>query len=239
MAVIDVPTQLGYLINDADEHSTPRPRAYEDYIDPDQRDMAIRTVRGPDGRRQQLFNGRPARFDMGESFQVTFASDTLDELGVTASGGRKPDDATDENTGGPANLVPGSLLNRLNPLRSLDEQGRKEFVRRYRELQGQLDNPADRLTVMDAQGVQCVVNYAALPGIEVEFEDDYDGLYANLIALNRYLGTEWGYNYEGRLFTPPFVSFADPDAALMLLEEILKVETPRVIQTSHGTSMHT
>jgi len=34
LAVIDVPTKLGYLINDADEHSTPRPKAYEDYIDP-------------------------------------------------------------------------------------------------------------------------------------------------------------------------------------------------------------
>jgi predicted TIM-barrel fold metal-dependent hydrolase len=240
MAVIDVPTRLGYLINDADEHSTPRPKAYEDYIDPDKRDMAIRTVRGPDGRSQQLFNGRLPRFDMGKDFQVTFAADTLDELGVSASGGRKTDDDTDgENRSGPANLVPGSLLNRLNPLRSLDEEGRKEFVRRYRELQDQLDNPADRLAVMDAQGVECVVNYAALPGIEVEFEDDYDGLYANLVALNRYLGTEWGYNYGGRLFTPPFVSFADPEAALVLLEEILKIETPRVIQTSNGTSMHT
>jgi predicted TIM-barrel fold metal-dependent hydrolase len=240
MAVIDVPTKLDYLINDADEHSTPRPKAYEDYIDPDRRDMAIRTVRGPDGRSQQLFNGRPARFDMGRDFQVTFAADTLDELGITASGGHKSDgEEEDESRSRQANLVPGSLLNRLNPLRSLDEEGRKEFVRRYRELQDQLDNPADRLAVMDAQGVECVVNYAALPGIEVEFEDDYDGLYANLIALNRYLGTEWGYNYEGRLFTPPFISFADPEAALKLLEEILKIETPRVIQTSNGTSMHT
>jgi predicted TIM-barrel fold metal-dependent hydrolase len=240
MAVIDVPSSLGYLINDADEHSTPRPEAYEDYIDPDKRDMAIRTVRGPDGRRQQLFNGRPARFDMGKDFQVTFANDTLDELGVTGSGGDKSEDAAavGRADGGPM-LVPGSLLNRLNPLRNLDEEGRKKFVRRYRELQPQLDNPADRVTVMDAQGVECVVNFAALPGIEVEFEDDYDGLYANLVALNRYLGTEWGYNYEDRLFTPPFVSFADPEAALMLLDEILKIETPRVIQTSNGTSMHT
>ncbi len=79
----------------------------------------------------------------------------------------------------------------------------------------------------------------ALPGIEVEFEDDYDGLYANLTALDRYLGEEWGYNYENRLFTPPFVSFADPEAAVKLLEEIMKVEVPRVIQTSTGPSMHT
>jgi predicted TIM-barrel fold metal-dependent hydrolase len=239
MAMTDVPTKLGYLINDADEHSTPRPKAYEDYIDPDKRDMAIRSVRLDDGRRVQLFNGRPQRFDMGKDFQVTFSNDTLDELGVSANGGRKADAGGDQGTGGAGNLVPGSLLNRLNPLRTLDEEGRKEFVQRYRELQEHLDNPADRLAVMDAQGVECVVNYAALPGIEVEFEDDYEGLYANLTALNRYLGTEWGFNYDGRLFTPPFISFADPEAALQLLEDILKIETPRVIQTSNGTSMGT
>ena len=156
-----------------------------------------------------------------------------------AAAARAKQTTGDVARGGAAHLVPGSLLNRLNPLRSLDEEGRKEFVQRYRELQEHLDNPADRLAVMDAQGVECVVNYAALPGIEVEFEDDYDGLYANLIALNRYLGTEWGFNYEDRLFTPPFISFADPEGALQLLEEILKIETPRVIQTSNGTSMHT
>ena len=34
MALIDTETSLSYLINDADEHSTPRPTAYEDYIEP-------------------------------------------------------------------------------------------------------------------------------------------------------------------------------------------------------------
>jgi predicted TIM-barrel fold metal-dependent hydrolase len=124
-------------------------------------------------------------------------------------------------------------------LKSLDAEGRKDFARRYRELQAHLDNPADRLAVMDAQGLECVVNYAALPGIEVEFEGDFDGLYANLKALNRYLGAEWGFNYANRLFTPPFISFADPAAALDQLEDILRIGTPRVIQTSNGTSMHT
>ena len=83
------------------------------------------------------------------------------------------------------------------------------------------------------------VNFAALPGIEVEFEDDFDGLYANLTALNRYSGEEWGFNYENRLFTPPFISFADPDGASGLLEDLMKIEVPRVIQTSTGPSMHT
>ena len=238
MTLIDSATKVDYLINDADEHSTPRAKAYEDYIDPDKREMAIRTVLLPDGQRQQLYNGRQPRFTKSRNFQVTFSGDTLADLGVAENGSDSTGSMGGQDSGGPR-LLPGSLLNRLNPLRSLDAEGRRDFAQRYRELQEHLDNPADRLAVMDAQGVECVVNYAALPGIEVEFEDDFDGLYANLTAMNRYLGTEWGYNYQDRLFTPPFVSFADPDGALKLLEEILKIDTPRVIQTSNGPSMHT
>jgi predicted TIM-barrel fold metal-dependent hydrolase len=229
MALIATETALSYLINDADEHSTPRATAYEEYIDPDKKDMAIRTVTLPDGRREQLFNGRNRRFTY-KNFQVVGSNEVLAEIGVKDAG------ASDEADG---RVIPGSLLTKLNPLKGLDNEGRREFAQRYRELQEHLDNPSDRLVVMDSQGIQCAVNFAALPGIEVEFEDDYDGLYANLTALDRYLGEEWGYNYENRLFTPPFISFADPDAALELLEEIMKIEVPRVIQTSSGPSMHT
>ncbi len=220
---------LPYLINDADEHSTPSFGAYERYIDPDKKDMAIRLAKGDGGRRQMLYNGRPARFTF-KNFQVVGSNEQLAEVGVKDLG------ASDEEGG---MVVPGSLLTRLNPLKELDAEGRREFARKYRAMQEQLDNPADRLTVMDAQGIEAAVNYATLPGTEVEFEDDFDGLYANLTALNRYLGTEWGFNYENRLFTPPFISFADPDAALAQLEDIMKIEVPKVIQTSSGPSMHT
>jgi predicted TIM-barrel fold metal-dependent hydrolase len=218
---------LPYLINDADEHSTPKLDAYERYIDPDKRDMAIRVDHKVKGIPVMSYNGRPARFTF-ENYQVVGSNEQLADVGVENSG-----------AGEGGQVIPGSLLTRLNPLKDLDAAGRKEFARRYRDLQEQLDNPADRLTVMDTQGIQCAVNYAALPGMEVEFEDDFDGLYANLVALNRYLGTEWGYNYEGRLFTPPFISFADPDGALTLLDEIMKLEVPKIIQTSTGPSMHT
>ena len=221
---------LPYLINDADEHSTPARGAYEKYIDPDKREMAIRmSPGGGDDRRQLLYNGRPARFTF-KNFQVVGSNELLEELGVKDSG-------SSDDEGG--QVIPGSLLNRLNPLKDLDAEGRKEFAKKYRAMQEQLDNPADRLTVMDSQGIQCAVNFATLPGTEVEFEDDFDGLYANLIALNRYLGTEWGFNYENRLFTPPFISFADPEDALRQLDDIMKIEVPKVIQTSSGPSMHT
>jgi predicted TIM-barrel fold metal-dependent hydrolase len=218
---------LPYPINDADEHSTPAMGSYERYIDPDKREMAIKYVTNAHGRPEISYNGRPARFTY-ENFQVVGSNEQLAEFGVkdlgAADGGQ---------------VIPGSLLTRLNALKGLDAEGRKEFARKYREMQEQLDNPADRLTVMDSQGIHAAVNFATLPGTEVEFEDDYDGLYANLTALNRYLGTEWGFNYEGRLFTPPFVSFADPDGALAQLDDIMRIEVPKVIQTSSGPSMHT
>src|SRR6516162_7296271 len=107
MTLIDSPTKVDYLINDADEHSTPRAKAYEDYIDPDKRDMAIRTVRLPDGTRQQLFNGRPPRFT-SRNFQVTFADDTLSDLGVSSSGRDRTAPLGDSMSGGgnSAILVP-------------------------------------------------------------------------------------------------------------------------------------
>jgi hypothetical protein len=155
---------LPYLINDADEHSTPNHTAYERYIDPDKRGMAITYVTNEHGLPQISYNGRPARFTY-RNFQVVGSNDQLAEFGVKDLGASE---------GG--QVIPGSLLTRLNPLKDLDADGRREFARRYREMQPQLDNPADRLKVMDAQGIHAAVNFATLPGIEVEFEDDYDGL---------------------------------------------------------------
>jgi len=221
---------LPYRVNDADEHSTPRGTAYEEYIDPDKKEMAIRTVKGDDGKRTRIYNGRPARFTY-KNFQVVGSEEILAEIGVKGAGS----DVSDEMTA----PIPGSLLTRLNPLKGLDPDGRKDFAKRYRALQEHLDNPADRLEVMDSQGIECAVNFATLPGTEAEFEGDLPGLYANLTALNRFLGNEWGFNYKQRLFTPPFISFADPDMALAQLEDVMKIETPRVIQTSTGPSMHT
>jgi predicted TIM-barrel fold metal-dependent hydrolase len=229
MPVTEELPALPYLINDADEHSTPAASAYERYIDPDKRAMAIREVRNDDGAVETLYNGRPARFT-SERFHVVGSNEQLEELGVT-------DEGTSADMGGM--IVPGSLLTRLNPLKGLDAAGRREFARRYREMQPLLDNPADRLAVMDAQGIQCAVNYATLPGTEAQFEGDLPGLYANLTALNRYLGDEWGFNYEQRLFTSPFVSFADADMALAQLDDIMRIDVPKVIQTSSGPSMHT
>ena len=224
--------ELGYLINDADEHSTPPVSAFAEYIDPGMRHVAITEINRENGKHEYLWGGKPDPSPV-KSYghqQVVGSAEVMADVGVDDRG------RTEDTSAGP---VPGSLLTKLNPLKGLDAEGRLEFARRYRALQSQLDNPSDRLVVMDSQGIGSAVNFAALPGIEVHFEDDFDALYANLNALNRFLGEFWGFNCEGRLYTPPFVSFADPEAALDQLERIMAIEVPKVIQTSTGPSMHT
>ena len=218
---------LDFGVNDADQHSVPPADAYERYIDPIHRDKAIRTVRAADGRTTTLYAGRPPRLQP-KSGQVTFTDDDMADLGVVANG-------VDEE----GFRVPGSLLGKLNPLKGLDAEGRREFARKYREMQAQLDDPTSRLTVMDAMGVDAIVNFAGPLGIEYEFEDDFDGLYANLRAINRYLATEWEFNHQDRLFTPPFVSFASADAAIAELDHLMQEGPPKVIQISTGHSMFT
>ena len=224
---------LPYLIIDADQHSTHPDDAFERYIDPKQRDKAVRNVRGPDGEVQTLYAGRPMRMPP-KSFQVTFSDDQLGEIGLKGAG---VDGESDRDV---SKVIPGSLLNRLNPLRSLDADGRREFVERYRALQPALDNPADRLSVMDVQGIEATINFMGPLGLglEFEFEHDVEGLYANLRAINRYCASEWNFNYEDRIFTPPFISLASAELALAELEAVFADEVPRVIQISSGPAIH-
>lgn len=223
--------RLPYLLTDADEHSTPRPSSYAEYIDPDKKHLAITGTVGPDGRPQLLYAGRPARL-RPKNFQVTFSDEQLSDVGVKGAGS----DAEGEVAG--RNVIPGSLLNKLNPLKGLDAEGRRDFANRYRQLQPLLDNPADRLTVMDSQGIEAAVNYAAI-ATEYEFEDNLDALYANQRAENRYLAAEWGYAYENRLFTPPIISTVDPKAAIAELDAIMAEDPPpKVIQLVAGPSIH-
>jgi predicted TIM-barrel fold metal-dependent hydrolase len=218
---------LPYLIMDADEHSNlAPPDMYERYIDPRFRDKAIRTVALDDGTVQTLYAGRPQRLAPrpGEQFQVTFSDDQLDELGVSGAG-------FEEGT-----FIPGSLLNRLNPLRTLDVEGRAEFTRKYRNLQSDMATPELRLSILDMQGIQASLNYLNF-GVESDFEHDVEALYANQHAANRCFAEEWGFNYKDRIFTPPFISCADAELAMQELDYCMTQGAP-IIQISTGPSMH-
>ena len=234
---------LGYLVNDADQHSTPALYAYERYIDPKLADRAIRYVERGDGGGEFLYAGRPARMSTSQS-HLTISDEMAAELGVSAGGTSDEMNMSMSSSGGLeanfSDIVPGSLLNRLNPLRDLDEEGRKEFAQKYRALQAHMDDPESRLGVLDAQGIRAAMNYAVFGGPDYEFEDDLESLYANTRALNRYLAREWGFNYKGRLFTPPFLPMADAELAIAELDMLMNDPdgAPKVILMPTGPSVH-
>ena len=81
----------------------------------------------------QLFAGRPGRYYSAENQQVTFSSEELQKmLGDTSNVGTGRG-AVPKAEGEPdPRAVPGMLLNRLNPLKDLNEEERFRFVAEFR-----------------------------------------------------------------------------------------------------------
>ena len=216
MPKVDLP----YAINDADNHFNEPPDLYERFIDPSQRDLAIRFVTDADGRKLQLFAGRPSKFDAS---QVTYSADEL-----TKMLGDVPDrdENEPESAGRP---LPGMLLNRLNPLKGLSDDDRKEVIAQFREQREAYGNRDVRLALMDDQGIDKALMYpASAHDIEFEFADDLEALYANVRAFNRWIHEEIGYAYKGRMFLPPYLALADVDLALAELEILIETGAPMV-----------
>ncbi len=210
-------SELGYRIDDADNHFNEPPDCFERYIDPQYADLAIRSVVGPDGERVQLFAGAPSKFHAN---QVTFSSGELEKmLGDTSSIGVG-------NTGRPEGeelrVVPGMFLNRLNPLKGLSDEERKEFIADFRHKSEAFGNRDLRLALMDEQGIDKALMFpAAAHDIEYEFADNIPALYANIRAFNRWMRAEVGYVADRRMFLPPFISLADPELAVSELETVM------------------
>jgi predicted TIM-barrel fold metal-dependent hydrolase len=227
---------LPYLINDADNHFNEPPDCFERYIDPSKVDLAIRHVTAPDGSHVQLFAGKPSKFDSASAKQVTFSKDELEAmLGDTSNvgTGRGASDGAEveqQEIGG----VPGMLLNRLNPLKGLSEEERAAFVKEFRDKAEAFGNRDLRLALMDEQGIDKALMFpAAAHDIEYEFADNVDALYANIRAFNRWMHEEVGFIADGRMWLPPYISFADPDLAVRELETVM-AQGANMIQTKSG-----
>jgi predicted TIM-barrel fold metal-dependent hydrolase len=225
-------TELGYRINDADNHFNEPLDCFERYIDPKDTDLAIRYVTGPDGERLQLFAGEPSKF---HSRQVTFSKEELqrmlgDTSNIGTGRGTVPRAAGEPELG----VVPGMLLNRLNPLKGLSEEERKAFVAEFRQKSEAFGNRDLRLALMDEQGIDKALMFpAAAHDIEYEFVDNLSALYANTRAFNRWMHEEVGYVADGRMFLPPYIPLADPDLAVRELEQVM-ADGATMFQTKSG-----
>jgi predicted TIM-barrel fold metal-dependent hydrolase len=225
--------ELPYRINDADNHFNEPPDCFERYIDPSKVDLAVRFVKGEDGRSMQLFAGQPSKFHAN---QVTFSKDELTKLlGDTSNVGTGRGTVPGAAAGEPElGVVPGMLLNRLNPLKDLSAEERVAFVADFRHKSEAFGNRDLRLALMDEQGIDKAVMFpAAAHDIEYEFADNLPALYANIRAFNRWMAEEVGYNADNRMFLPPYISFADPEQAVAELERVI-ADGARIIQTKSG-----
>lgn len=99
-----------------------------------------------------------------------------------------------------------------------------------------------RLAVMDDQGVEAIWMFPTLGvGIEASLTHDPQASVAAFAAFNRWLEEDWGFAYRNRLFSAPYITLADPAAAVVELELLLErgarilVMRPAPAFTSEGS----
>jgi len=225
--------KLPFLINDADNHFVEPADMYERYIDPAQREKAVRWVRDESGRRVQLFGSRPSKL----GFTRESAPQTEEELERLASSAAPAlADASAPKPGDGGARSPGMFLNRLNPYKGRDEAERKRLIAHFKQQEIAWGDRDLRLALMDEQGIHAALMFPGhVLSLEYEFAEDVDGIYANARAYNRWIRAEVGYAHAGRMFLPPYLSLADVDLAVEELERVIAEGAPVVsITTGHA-----
>ena len=80
-----------------------------------------------------------------------------------------------------------------------------------------------RLPLLDQQGIYASLIFPTLASVvEERMNEDHQLMGSVLSGFNRWLGEEWGFAREGRLFSVPMISLADVDIAIAELESVVK-----------------
>lgn len=118
--------------------------------------------------------------------------------------------------------IPGAMLNKLNPMKDLDQLSREQLVQKYNEMRPAFEKKDPRLKLMDAQNVELAVLHAVGTGWESAFRrGDIEAGYAVNRAHNDWLFEDWGYAHEGRILVPVPIPLLDVDYAVTELERSL------------------
>ena len=221
----DQEAKLPYKVIDADNHFYPPADAIERYLSKEMLDRAL--VRG-------------------ETFALVNEEDIVEEKHVDAhtwkTTGEHP--VPEGGHGGvdmsevpemDANIpIPGAMLNRLNPMRDLDNLSRADLVQRYNEMRPAFEHKDPRLALMDFQGVEAAVVHAAgAPSNSAFRRGDVEAGYAVSRAFNEWLHDDWGFNYQNRIFVPAVIPLNDVDHAVAELEWALD-RNAKLINLSPG-----
>ncbi len=83
-------------------------------------------------------------------------------------------------------------------------------------------DPAERVRVMDTQGLDAAFMFPTLGvGMESSLAGDPPAVLAAFRAFNRWLLDDWTYDYEGRIYSAPYLTLADPEWAVEELDRVL------------------
>lgn len=100
--------------------------------------------------------------------------------------------------------------NKVNPL---------DLLRDHEPIRPEYRNPADRVRVLDGQGLEGCFLFPTLGMIyEEPLKDDPEAVCKTFAAFNRWLLEDWTFDYEGRIITAPYLTLADPAWAVAELE---------------------
>ncbi|HUZ10394.1 MAG TPA: amidohydrolase family protein [Acidimicrobiales bacterium] len=98
----------------------------------------------------------------------------------------------------------------------------REIVTPMRTIPEFTDKDA-RIALMDRMHVQATINYPTLASlIEVNFMDDPELTQVLVHAYNEWLYDEWGFNYQGRIYTTPVMNLSTCEGAVKELEWALE-----------------
>lgn len=119
--------------------------------------------------------------------------------------------------------IPGAMLNKLNPMKDLDQLSREQLVQKYNAMRPAFEKKDPRLALMDAQNVEVAVLHAVGTGWESAFRrGDIEAGYAVNRAHNDWLFEDWGYAHEGRILVPVPIPLLDVDRAVAELERSIE-----------------
>lgn len=105
--------------------------------------------------------------------------------------------------------MPGALYDyfRGNP----DHQNPLELLSQREAIRPAYRHPADRITTLDEQGLAGCFLFPTLGMIyEEPLSADPEAVCHLFRAFNRWLADDWPFAYEGRIFTAPYLTLADP-----------------------------
>jgi len=100
--------------------------------------------------------------------------------------------------------------NNVNPL---------ELLRDHEPIRPEYLDPTARVQVLDEQGLEGCFLFPTLGMIyEEPLKDDPEAVVKTFRAFNRWLLDDWSFDHDGRIIVAPYLTLADPEAAVAELD---------------------